>query len=101
MLDTNTLQYLSDDQKARLVEFEKVFSSKGWEYIQGFLQQSADEAKERLCFVANWDQYMATGSRWAVFQELANLEEETYAEFERIAQQAAEDALMANEPEFE
>lgn len=101
MLDTNTLQYLSDEQKSRLVEFEKTFSSKGWDYIQKFLQQSADEAKERLCFVANWDQYMATGSRWAVFQELANLEEETYAEFERIAQQGAEDALMATETDFE
>lgn len=101
MLNADTLNYLSDDQKARLVEFEKTFSSKGWEFIQKFLQESANEAKERLCFVANWDQYMATGSRWAVFQELANLEEETYAEFERLAQANAESALLANEEEYE
>lgn len=101
MLDTDSLKYLSAEQKARLMEFEKTFSSKGWSYIQKFLEQSALEAKDRLCFVTNWDQYMATGARWAVFQELSNLEEETYKEFERIAQNNAEEALIGQELEVE
>lgn len=101
MLDAEQLNHLSSDLKARLVEFEKTFSTKGWGMIQKFLAQSAEEHKERMLFCSTWDQYMALQSRWAVFTELANLEEETYNEFERLAQQAAEEKLMAVEPEFE
>ena len=101
MLDTEVLKHLPDELKARLVEFEATFSTKGWNYIQEWAQKSADEQRDRMLFCTTWEQYVNLQGRWFAFTELANLEDATYKEFEGLAQQAAEQAIEEIEIEYE
>ncbi len=89
MLDTEILKTLPDELKARLVEFESTFSTKGWKFIQEWAQKTADEQKDRMLFCTSWEQYQNLQGRWFAYTELANLEEATYKEFEGLAQQEA------------
>ena len=101
MLNTEVLKDLPDSLKARLVEFENTFSTKGWTFIQQWAEASAQEIKDRMLFCTTWEQYVNLQGRWYVFTELANLEEATYQEFETLAQQAAEQAIKEVELDFE
>ena len=84
MLNTEALQLLTDEEKGRLVEFERTFSTKGWEFIKEWAEKSAAEQDERMKYAANWEQFQALRTSYALFLSFANLEEETYKEFERI-----------------
>ena len=100
-IDAEILQYLPDEYKERLQNFEKMFSSKGWAQLLQFLKASADEKQQRLLFAQNWDQFVFLKGEWNVLQEMVNLEESTYREFEGIAEQAREEAAVAVELEYE
>lgn len=105
MLDTETLQYLTDDMKSRLVKFEQTFSSAGWPLIMEWAKASAEEQRDRMLFCSNWEQYVNLQAQWTMFTEFANLEESTYAEFERLASELKEhkdqENLLERELEFE
>lgn len=101
MLDAETLQALPDELKARLVEFEKVFSSKGWEYIEQWASKTADEQKDRQLFSKSWEENRVYFGKWFAYQELANLKEATYQEFASLAQAAKEQAIEEVELEYE
>ncbi len=52
-------------------------------------------------FAANWDQFQACRTAMFLFQSFANLEEETYAEFERIGAARADNEVIEVELEHE
>lgn len=101
MLDTNALQHLTSEEKARLVEFERTFGTKGWEFIIEWAEKSALEQQERMQFAANWEQFQACRTAMFLFRSFANLEEETYAEFERIGAARADNEVIEVELEHE
>ncbi len=101
MLDTEVLKHLPDELKARLVEFEKTFSTDGWKFIQQWAEKTAEEQRDRMLFCTSWEQYVNLQGRWFAFTELANLEDATYKEFEGLAQQAAERAIEEVEIQYE
>jgi len=105
MLDTESLQYLPDEMKSRLVKFENTFSSEGWDQIVLWAKKSAEEQRDRMLFCQNWEQYLAIQAQWTMFTEFANLEESTFAEFERMAQEFRDQKeavdLEGSELEFE
>ena len=101
MLDTEALKTLPDEQKARLVEFEKTFSSTGWKYIVKWAQKTAEEQRNRLMFCQNWEQYLDLQAKWYVYTELSNLEDLTYKEFENLAAQALEAQVEEVEVDYE
>lgn len=101
MLNTEALQRLSDEEKSRLVEFERTFSTKGWKYLVEWAEKSAQEQDERMKYAANWDQFQQLRTSYALFKGFANLEEETYAEFERLGLERAETEVVDVELEHE
>lgn len=94
MLDAAALQNLTSEEKARLVEFERTFNTKGWEFIVEWANKSADEQLERMQYADSWDSFQAMRTAMFAFRSFAGLEEETYAEFERIGAARAEDKLV-------
>jgi len=105
MLDTESLQYLPDDMKDRLVKFENMFSSDGWAQLVQWAKASADEQRDRMLFCRNWEQYINLQAQWTMFTDFANLEESTLAEFEGIAKEHREqreaEILQDSELDFE
>lgn len=97
MLDTENLQHLSDDLKIRLSEFEKTFNTAGWGFLKKWFENEAKDREARLMFCQNWDQYVTIRAEWVVFKEMQNAEEQTYAEFERLALEAAEQKALEEE----
>ncbi len=100
-VDFEKLKHLPDEYKERLTDFEKTFGTKGWSHLQEWVKASIQEKEQRLLFCQNWDQYTFLKGEWTVLQELANLEEATYREFEGIAEQVMERDLENVELEFE
>lgn len=101
MLTEETLKLLPDDLKNRLSEFEKTFSTKGWNFVSEWASKTADEIKHRLLFCQSWEEYQNLQGRWFAFTELANLEVATYNEFEAIAAQIEESTVSDFEIEYE
>lgn len=101
MIDTEALKNLPDEQKALLVNYEEMFRTKGFSQFIQYVKATAEEKRDRLLFAQNWDQYVHLRAEWAVFEELAGIEELTYKEFEAIADQASEVAIEEIELEYE
>ena len=101
MLNAEALQSLTDVEKSRLLEFEKTFGTKGWEQIKDWAEKSAEEQLVRLQYAQDWDTFQLTRNAMFLFQSFANLEEETYKEFERIGFGRLEDQMVQVELEHE
>jgi hypothetical protein len=52
-------------------------------------------------YAANWDQFQQLRTSYALFKGFTNLEEETYAEFERIGLARQEEQVIDVELEHE
>lgn len=100
-VDTEVLKHLPDEAKARLVEFEKTFNSKGFQMLIQWAKATAEEKAQRMLFAQNWDQYLFLKGEWSMFTELANIEDTTYREFENMAAEAKENAVVESELEYE
>lgn len=88
MLDADVLQHLSDEQKARLVELEKTFDTKGWGVIKTFANQKAEDIGNRMLNVNNWEEYNQLRGALRAYAGFANFENETYNEFMARAAEA-------------
>ena len=101
MIDTETLKHLPDEYKDRLVNFEQMFRTKGFEQLKQYAEAEANERRDRMLSVSSWEQYIYLRAEWAIWQELANLEEITYREFETLAAEAQEQKFEEVELEYE
>lgn len=81
MIDAETLTYLSDEQKARLVELEKTFDTDGWKIIKNWSQQKAEDLGNRMINAQSWEEFKQLQGALHAYAGFANFEDETYNEF--------------------
>lgn len=101
MIDTELLKFLPDEYKGRLANFDEMFRTKGFAQLKQYAEVEAEERKMRMMNVGNWEQYIYLRAEFAIWSELANLEDITYKEFEAIAEQARDRNIEEVELEYE
>lgn len=96
VLDQDQLQYLTDEEKARLMRLQNLFSTDGWTLVVKLMEQWAQEAHNRAADSTSWEQNRLNIGLRAAYAQVANLEKATAQEFIALADGRREKALEAD-----
>lgn len=95
-LDQDQLRYLTDEEKARLMRLQSLFSSEGWPLVASLMSVWAQEAHNRAANSATWEQNRLNVGLREAYVSVANLQKSTVAEFIGIADERRAKALEAD-----
>ncbi len=95
------IKWLPDNQKDRLLELEKTFSTPGWQYIMQWARDKSDDSILRAATATSWaDNRIAIGNQQAYFQ-FANYAEAELLVYANMAEQAKLDAEVEESEDYE
>lgn len=100
-MDLNQLKHLTDEQKTRYMQLERLFAQPGWDLVEALAQELAMSAKDRAAFAKSWDaNRIAVGQGYA-YSHIASLRDNTEKEYEALASAAAQKVADQDEIENE
>lgn len=100
-LSLDDLKFLDNEKKTEYMVLERLFDQPGWKVVVAHAQQWGELAQKRAAFAKTWeDNRIAVGAA-AVYNQIANLEEITGAEYENLVNEARLAAQTDDEQENE
>jgi len=97
-LSMEEIGLLSDTQKQRYAELERLFEQPAWNTVKLWATNNAREQEVRLINAATWDENRIAAGARAAYLHVLNIEEVTEHEFRLLGQQnvvAADDVEVA------
>lgn len=82
MLNSAQLNALNPAERERYSDLERMFASRGWKIFVALAKKNAAEGIQRAAFAQSWEQNRAAIGYSHAYNEMANLEVATLAEFE-------------------
>lgn len=87
-LSLDDLKFLDNEKKTEYMVLERLFDQPGWKVVVAHAQQWFEMSQKRAAFAKTWDENRLAIGAAAVYNQFANLEDITNAEYENLVQEA-------------
>jgi hypothetical protein len=100
-VDLEKLKHLTDDQKGRFVQLERLFTSDGWSLVEEWAAEQHGSALARVVSATTWEANRQAFGAAQAFAAVRSLREASEAEFEAMADANAQSVVEEDEARYE